>query len=1092
MRFGRQHLFIVMMLWLNCQQTCFAQPARQLANFQPEDAGYGSSLPFSTGYSSTAPYDFAVVNGIGYFAAEDAIHGEELWRTDGTPEGTWMVADINTGWPSSGPKRFMAGESLVYFVGSGPYGQRLFRSDGTATGTFPVRDELPRGPANELNRALLGVVDDQLYFAAAANGDYDFELWTTDGTRAGTRQVKNLAAAGAGVMFPEQAAGGGAALGNRFFYSANNGVEGYHLWETDGTAAGTRQLKNLVPPGKLGGLTGDWVNGYPQNFLAADGLVYFTAISPVDGREWWRTDGTPEGTYMLPQFAPERPAHDEAGFSSISEANHAITLGNYLFYSARRFDSQGLNYAAVPALAVSDGTAAGTRLLRENLEIQFMLTKSAGKVWFIARDRNAISDPEHHYGLWSATAEECHFVTSVRPYSRLMAVGDTLYGVNPVGGLLAVDAVTEQVLYGGAVWNTMEETWSVPAPLLAPSGAAAADHDLKHFAAVGARLFFSRHTPENGLEPWITDGTPAGTHLLQDIYKHPEGIREMSGPMFLGTEGIVYFPVGATSLNLNLVRFEPGMGSPETVPGYYVSSFGGYGWGTELDGSIICALTPVVDGETAPSQLHIIRGDVISALVPATGAEYLNSPFGFTRSGNNVFFFAYSASDELSLWRTSGTTETTVKVKTWSDYEGRDWSIPGTIVISGDRIYFPVFYISSTELSQNNYELFSSDGTAVGTYSFATVPTLYAPVSGASFSVSLLPLGNGVLFFRPVGYWYNDGTPEGTVPFNLFAGQTITSMRAVAGQIWYTVLGSGLWRTDGTPEGTHAVSSTITSLVGGAEFQSSIYLYNGGGIYVIAHDFLSAQPVFVADPENFGGIYWMTATEDHLYFSVSDSLHGVELWRTDGTLKGITFVQDIWPGSMPSDVANLRQVGANIFFTATDHRGREPWIMPVQPALPAKVENPGSLVTITGKAFHFQPVIASGSVQDWHWRNLPPGLSYHQKSGVISGVPQMGGLFQVTSDAASSGGTGVMSFTLHVIDPDYARISLAPAAAAGKFSLSLDAIAGLRYQILTSTDLINWSTLTSDAEAGLFIPELSVGGDRRFFKVLTTEPVVNP
>ncbi|HEY1174454.1 MAG TPA: ELWxxDGT repeat protein [Verrucomicrobiae bacterium] len=1038
-----------------------------------------------------------MVDGIGYFAAEDAVHGMELWRTDGTPEGTRMVTDINPEWPSSGPKQFMAGETLVYFTATGPYGQRLFRSDGTAAGTFPVRDELPRGPANELSRALLGVVGDQLYFAAAANGDYDFELWTTDGTRAGTRQVKNLTAAGAGVMFPEQAPGGGAALGNRFFYSANNGVEGYHLWETDGTSAGTRQVKNLVPPGKLGGLTGDWVNGYPQNFLASETLVYFTATSPVDGREWWRTDGTPEGTYMLPQFAPERPAHDEAGFSSISEANHAITLGNTLFYSVRRFDSQGLNYTAIPGVAVSDGTASGTRLLRDKLEIRFRLTKEADKVWFIARDWNAVSDPEHHYGLWAATAEECHFVASVKAESRLVSAGGKLYCTNPAGGLMTVDAATEVVL-GGGVWDAGEEEWTVPSPFFELDDYTEGYIGLTHAAALGSRVFFSIFTAENGGEPWITDGTTAGTKMLRDIYQHPTSSSEMfttpANAMFLGSQNTIYFPARTEpgSLLYHLARYSTGS-APETVPGYIPSNLNGTAWGVELDDVIICALNPTSDGETQPSQLCVILGDSISSLIPETDAGHLNNPSGFTRLGDDVFFFANSAAGELSLWRTAGTAATTVKVKTWRDFEGRYWSIPGAIVVSGERIYFPVFYTSSIELSENNYELISSDGTPEGTYSFATIPTTYSPIGGGSAMITLLPLGNGVLFNHSIGYGYNDGTREGTGFFNLFDDVAITSLVSVRGKIWYTISGNGLWCTDGTVNGTRHVSSTASYIRDGFEFKGMVCLFAGDKILTIDPDTAVIQSDFTIDPDKFGGIFRTAVTEDFIYFTLSDDAHGIELWRTDASLESITLVQDIGPGLRSSDVANLRQIGTNIFFTAEDHRGREPWIMPSSLSAPCEVFHPGDRSVIVGNAFHFVPALVSGSAERWRWWNLPPGLSYDCKTGIITGIPQMSGTFKVTAEAANSGGTDVMSFTLRVVDPDYARISLTPATGIpGKLSLSLSAIAGLRYQIFTSTDLVEWEPVTLDADADFVIPELDTEAEQRFFKVLTLELRIKP
>lgn len=40
---------------------------------------------------------FVAAGDIAFFAADDRDHGRELWRSDGTPAGTWMVKDINPG-----------------------------------------------------------------------------------------------------------------------------------------------------------------------------------------------------------------------------------------------------------------------------------------------------------------------------------------------------------------------------------------------------------------------------------------------------------------------------------------------------------------------------------------------------------------------------------------------------------------------------------------------------------------------------------------------------------------------------------------------------------------------------------------------------------------------------------------------------------------------------------------------------------------------------------------------------------------------------------------------------------------------------------
>ena len=69
-----------------------------------------------------------------WFQANDGIHGNELWETDGTPAGTKMVADINKGGASSLPQGFVLSGGQVYMVAdNGLSGQELFRAFGGAT-----------------------------------------------------------------------------------------------------------------------------------------------------------------------------------------------------------------------------------------------------------------------------------------------------------------------------------------------------------------------------------------------------------------------------------------------------------------------------------------------------------------------------------------------------------------------------------------------------------------------------------------------------------------------------------------------------------------------------------------------------------------------------------------------------------------------------------------------------------------------------------------------------------------------------------------------------------------------------------------------
>ena len=97
---------------------------------------------------SSAPEHFFAFNGRALFTAIDAIHGRELWITDGTSAGTTLVADIAPGLTSSSPADFRLSHGAVVFTaGTTANGRELWVTAGTPGSTQMLADANP-GPAS--------------------------------------------------------------------------------------------------------------------------------------------------------------------------------------------------------------------------------------------------------------------------------------------------------------------------------------------------------------------------------------------------------------------------------------------------------------------------------------------------------------------------------------------------------------------------------------------------------------------------------------------------------------------------------------------------------------------------------------------------------------------------------------------------------------------------------------------------------------------------------------------------------------------------------------------------------------------------------
>jgi len=139
--------------------------------------GFHLTKDINTATQSSYPHNnpanaignFAVLNNVSYFAAYDDVYGNELWRSDGTSAGTYLVKDINPGQANSDANGIVTGNGLLYFSANSPdNGVSAWVSDGTESGTHLLKSlytGLDYSNPNQFANA-----NGNVFFVASVNG----------------------------------------------------------------------------------------------------------------------------------------------------------------------------------------------------------------------------------------------------------------------------------------------------------------------------------------------------------------------------------------------------------------------------------------------------------------------------------------------------------------------------------------------------------------------------------------------------------------------------------------------------------------------------------------------------------------------------------------------------------------------------------------------------------------------------------------------------------------------------------------------------------------------------------------------------------
>ncbi len=768
-----------------------------------------------------------------------------------------MVKDIRTDAPlPMNPNQFCKVGNRLYFTGrDATHGTELWTSDGTAAGTRMVKDITPSGDSSIGHLTALG---DTLYFLAANT------LWKTDGTEAGTVTVQdeNATPKISGINIMTVMDGVLYFIAGAQIVQTPSSLNAPRLWKSDGTSNGTTVVTTLTPyPMGSGSFS---TTG--QFLIASNSILYYYSTvnsAPAPGPILWRSDGTAAGTFMARQMALSYSGEGEM---------HVVPHANGIYFG-------GYDVTYGTELWSSDGTVAGTKLVKDiwsgasGSSFPRYLTELNGVYYFQATAVSAYGPNGH---LWKTDGTEAGTTvlrplsappTSVSPPHSLIAYNNQLYFMADYGGRLGPRGLFKTD-------GTNAGTVHVATVPLASS--VVTERTIVEMG--GIMYFYAGGLSGNGL--WRSDGTTAGTYEVRSAT----------------VNGVTCVPQKLMVVGDTL----------------YIRSYNGEG---EYD-------LWKSDGTLAGTQ------PVRDTTVPLNAGS---APTELVAHGGTLYFQANDGVHGKELWKSDGTEAGTMMVKDIAT--GASSSAPYSLTPMGEAVYF------GARTETGAYTFWKSDGTNTGT-------TLVKNVGISDLTPSQLARSGNTLFFcnliGTANLWTSDGTPEGTVLRSGAVGapRYITPVNGGSAYFFgggeYNPSDIKLWKSDGTEGGTVVIKDFYpdyeTNQLGviaplGTRLLMGVNGLSGGS---------NIRRLWVSDGSEAGTMELSTINIDvqslvtagnYVYF-VSDygAPGGKEIWRTDGTQAGTVLVKDLQPGGNgSSEPANLTAAGPYLYFTASIPNSNSLW-----------------------------------------------------------------------------------------------------------------------------------------------------------------------
>lgn len=855
------------------------------------DTSPGSMITSSSDTQRCVP-----CNNLIFFVAVDSL-GSELWRTDGTSEGTNRIVDLLPGAGNGVPRdqNPFCLNNFLYFS-DGP--RAIWRTDGTSSGTTRVTNEGVR----DFNDVV--VVNNKIYYSPL-----NAELVSTSGIE-GSQQVVIAFDDSPGVIPVIYDIAAGA---TRVYFAVtvtnNAGADRWELWRSDGTQEGTTLVKTFELEGR-----------YESPLKTVGDRVFFYGFDDAHGKELWMSDGTESGTKMVADLSP--------GTASSSITMRTEYGGNLLF--SKDYETW-----------VTDGTAAGTRVLFPEIDA-FSFLEFNGALYAMGTQTSS-----GYYGILMKTDG------TPEGTDRLDTLGVLMH--RSLQSLTSVDSKLILPFTGtdtGIELGISDGTFN-NASLLKDISAGPSPSSPAFFAELNGQVIFLADDGVHGFEVWKTDGTTEGTTMVRDIIS---GTQSAWFARLYFLNGKLYFLGGADQFS-NQMWVSDGT-AEGTIMIHDDFAINGIGQtNTHIigqQGSTLVKTNGTTGGASVMWDYSGLNGQLYSFSPISAGDNFyfIFTPIG----GSHELWRANTVTNEVIHVQSIDDSESSPATTAWrgTDFGNEiifSWNDP----VHGDELWITenggtqkkllmdinpgtahsniccfknsdgkVFFIADDGV--HGAELWTSDGTVQGTKMVKDV----GPVgSGASMNGLGTSAGGKVIFSGYDGtrqaLWSSDGTETGTQMLKDINAKAfgLANFVTVGDKVFFTASiegGSGLYETDGTSQGTRLIATLAKTHIGPlhvARSGNAVYFYTDNKVWRTAGHPETVE--LVADKQIQSGLYSMG---NKICFVAQHSLYGNELLRVDVTKfsQTITFepIESIALGAAAFQIQVRATSGLPVSVSTTD------------------------------------------------------------------------------------------------------------------------------------------------------------------------------